>query len=139
MLLDRIKESLLHYFTWWNGANFNTRFYTRRFGVLVGHDEFGNAYYRRPGIDPALGFERRWVIYNGVAEASMTPPGWNGWLHHTVDVAPTEEDYKAHPWEQRHMGNPTGTPAAIRPDGSTLRPGPRQATGGDYEAWSPGP
>jgi NADH:ubiquinone oxidoreductase subunit len=37
------------------------------------------------------------------------------------------------------MGNPTGTPAAIRPDGSTLRPGPRQATGGDYEAWSPGP
>ena len=138
-MLEQIKQSLLHYFTWWNGANFNTRFYTRRFGVLVGHDEFGNTYYRRPGIDPALGFERRWVIYNGVSEASMTPPGWNGWLHHTVDVAPTEEDYKAHPWEQPHMGNPTGTPAAIRPDGSTLRPGPRQATGGDYEAWSPGP
>jgi NADH:ubiquinone oxidoreductase subunit len=54
-------------------------------------------------------------------------------------VAPTEEDYKPHPWEQPHMGNPTGTPGAIRPDGSTLRPGPRQATGGDYEAWSPGP
>ena len=111
----------------------------RRFGELVGHDEFGNAYYRRPGIDPALGFERRWVIYNGVSEASMTPPGWNGWLHHTVDVAPTEEDYKPHPWQLPHMGNPTGTPAAIRPDGSTLRPGPRQPTGGDYEAWSPGP
>src|ERR1700691_914952 len=90
-------------------------------------------------IDPALGFERRWVIYNGVAEASMTPPGWNGWLHHTVDVPPTEEDYKAHPWELQHIGNPTGTPGAIRPDGSTLRPGPRQPTGGDYEAWSPGP
>ena len=86
-MLEQIKQFLLHYFTWWNGANFNTRFYTRRFGVLVGHDEFGNAYYRRPGIDPALGFERRWVIYNGVSEASMTPPGWNGWLHHTVDVA----------------------------------------------------
>ena len=27
------------------------------------------------------------------------------------------------------MGNPTGTPAAIWPDGSTLRPGPRQPTG----------
>ena len=89
--------------------------------------------------DPALGFERRWVIYNGMAEASMTPPGWNGWLHHTVDVPPTEEDYKAHPWELQHIGNPTGTPGAIRPDGSTLRPGPRQPTGGDYEAWSPGP
>jgi NADH:ubiquinone oxidoreductase subunit len=138
-MLEQIKQFLLHYFTWWNGANFNTRFYTRRFGVLVGHDEFGNAYYRRPGIDPALGFERRWVIYNGVSEASMTPPGWNGWLHHTVDVAPTEEDYKSHPWEKPHMGNPTGTPAAIRPDGSTLRAGPRQPTGGDYEAWNPGP
>jgi NADH:ubiquinone oxidoreductase subunit len=138
-MLEQIQQFLLHYFTWWNGANFNTRFYTKRFGVLVGHDEFGNTYYRRPGIDPALGFERRWVIYNGVAEASMTPPGWNGWLHHTVDTPPTEEDYKPHPWQLPHMGNPTGTPAAIRPDGSTLRPGPRQPTGGDYEAWSPGP
>jgi NADH:ubiquinone oxidoreductase subunit len=138
-MLEQIQQFLLHYFTWWNGANFNTRFYTRRFGVLVGHDEFGNAYYRRPGIDPALGFERRWVIYNGVSEASMTPPGWNGWLHHTVDVPPTEEDYKPHPWQKPHMGNPTGTPEAIRPDGSTLMPGPRQPTGGDYEAWTPGP
>ena len=136
---DWLKESLLHYFTWWNGANFNTRFYTKRHGQLVGHDEQGNAYYRKPGIDPALGFERRWVIYNGVSEASKTPPGWNGWLHHTVDVAPTEENYKPHPWELPHMPNLTGTPAAIRPDGSTLRPGPRQPTGGDYEAWSPGP
>ena len=134
---DQIKLFLLHYWTWWNGANLNTRFYTWRFGQLVGHDEFGNAYYRKPGIDPALGFERRWVIYNGVSEASMTPPGWNGWLHHTVDVSPTEEDYKPHFWEKPHMGNPTGTPGAIRPDGSTLRPGPRQPTGGDYEAWSP--
>jgi NADH:ubiquinone oxidoreductase subunit len=55
-----------------------------------------------------------------------------------VDVAPTEEDYKPHFWEKPHMGNPTGTPGAIRPDGSTLRPGPRQPTGGDYEAWTPG-
>ena len=136
---DWIKEFLLHWFTWWNGANFNTRFYTRRHGQFVGHDELGNAYYRKPGIDPALGFERRWVIYNGVSEASATPPGWNGWLHHTVDTPPTEEDYKPHPWELPHMANPTGTPAAIRPDGSTLKPGPRQPTGGDYEAWSPGP
>ena len=141
MLPDSLKEFLLHWVTWWNGANFNTRFYTRRHGELVGHDEAGNAYYRTRGkaIDPALGFERRWVIYNGVSEASKTPPGWNGWLHHTVDVAPTEEDYKPRPWQLPHMPNPTGTAAAIRPDGSILRPGPRQPTGGDYEAWSPGP
>jgi NADH:ubiquinone oxidoreductase subunit len=136
----QIKLFLLHFFTWWNGANLNTRIHTDKHGELVGHDEFGNAYYRTRGgkIDPGLGFERRWVIYNGVAEASMTPPGWNGWLHHTVDVPPTEETYAARAWELPHRGNPTGTPAAIRPKGSTLRRGPRQATGGDYQAWIPG-
>jgi NADH:ubiquinone oxidoreductase subunit len=135
-----MKFSLLRFFTWWNGANINTLFHTGRHGELVGYDQFGNAYYQTRGgaIDPALGFTRRWVIYNGVAEASMTPPGWNGWLHHTVDVAPTQEDYQPREWEMPHFGNPTGTPLAIRPKGSTLRRGPRQPTGGDYEAWTPG-
>ena len=134
-----IKLKLLHYFTWWNGANLNTLLHTRKHGELVGHDEFGNAYYRTRGgaIDPALGFERRWVIYNGVAEASMTPPGWNGWLHRTVDIPPTDETYEMRPWEQPHIGNLTGTPAAVRPKGSTLTRGRRQATGGDYQAWTP--
>ncbi len=54
----------------------------------------------------------------------MTPPGWNGWLHHTVDTAPSEEDYKPHPWEQPHIGNPTGTPGAILPKGSAPIRGP---------------
>ncbi len=126
--------------TWWNGATLNTLYYTHRYGELVGHDQFGNAYYRRPGLDPALGFERRWVIYNGESEASMTPPGWNGWLHHTVDTPPSDEDYTPYSWEQPHIGNPTGTAGAIRPKGSTLYPLPhRQRSSGDYEAWSPGP
>ncbi len=44
-------------------------FYTWRKGELVGEDEFGNRYYRTRGgaIDPTLGFQRRWVIYNGYA------------------------------------------------------------------------
>jgi len=135
-----MKDFLLRFFTWWSGATINTLFYTRQNGELVGHDEFGNSYYRTRGgaKDPALGIERRWVIYNGVSEASMTPPGWNGWLHHTVDTPPTDENYKPHDWEQPHLPNLTGTPRAYRPSGSTLRNEPRQPTGGDYEAWSPG-
>ena len=134
-----IKLFLLRFFTWWNGANLNTWVHTTKHGELVGHDSFGNAYYQTRGgvIDPSLGFVRRWVIYNGVSEASMTPPGWNGWLHHTVDTPPSEEDYKPHAWELPHRGNLTGTPAAIRPKGSTLRRGRRQASGGDYQAWTP--
>ena len=60
-------------------------------------DEFGNRYYRTRGgkIDPTLLMERRWVIYNGEAEASSMPPSWHGWMHHTVDVPPTEETLSA--------------------------------------------
>ena len=121
-----------------DGATLNTLWYTRRHGELVGQDEFGNTYYRKPELDPALGFERRWVIYNGLSEASMTPPGWNGWLHHTVDVPPSQENLQAARLGASAHRHPTGTPAAIRPKGSTMNRGPRQPSAGDYEAWSPG-
>ena len=108
-----MKDFFLRFFTWWNGATLNTLWYTRRHGEFVGEDEAGNRYYRSRGgkKDPALGFDRRWVIYNGLSEASRTPPGWNGWLHHTVDVPPSQERYEPRPWERPHMANPTGTAA----------------------------
>ena len=92
---------LTRIFTWWQGATFNTLFYTWRKGELVGQDEFGNRYYRTRGgaIDPTLGFQRRWVIYNGYAEGSATPTGWYGWLHHTTDIAPPDDNYKPRDWQ----------------------------------------
>ena len=100
-----MKLFLLKFFTWWNGQTFGTQLWTWRFGELVGQDEQGNRYYRTKGrkIDPTLGFERRWVIYNGYAEATRVPPSWHGWLHHTVDVAPTEESYTPREWEKPHV------------------------------------
>ncbi len=132
-------EWLGRIFGWWNRGTINTMFFTRRYGEVVGTDEFGNTYYRTLGgkIDPALGFERRWVIYNGYAEGSMTPPGWYGWLHHTVDVAPPQESYAPRSWQKPHQGNLTGTPLAWRPPGSTLRQNARPQTSGDYDAWLP--
>ena len=122
-----MKQFLLKIFTWWNGQTFGTQLWTWRFGELVGQDEQGNPYYRTKGgkIDPTLGFERRWVVYNGYAEASQVPPSWHGWLHHTVDVAPTEENYTPREWEKPHVPNMTGTPSAYRPSGSTLASGRR--------------
>jgi NADH:ubiquinone oxidoreductase subunit len=136
-----MKKFLIQFFTWWNGETLNTRFHTWRYGELVGTDEFGNRYYRtRGGVkDPALGFERRWVIYAGTTEGSATPPGWRGWLHHTVDVPPTAESYVAREWQKPYRVNLTGTPEAYRPEGSTLRSGKRPPATGDYEAWSPKP
>jgi NADH:ubiquinone oxidoreductase subunit len=66
------------------------------------------------------------------------PPSWHGWLHHTVDVAPTEENYVAREWEKPHVPNMTGTPNAYRPSGSTLASGRRPKATGDYQPWSPG-
>ncbi|MGE4307437.1 MAG: NADH:ubiquinone oxidoreductase subunit NDUFA12 [Novosphingobium sp.] len=128
---------LLLIFTWWNGATAGTLWTTRRHGQFVGEDSLGNRYYRRPGKDPTLGIERRWVIYNGEADGSAVPAGWKGWLTHTVDVPPSEETYKPHEWERPHQPNPTGTALAHRPSGSILRSGERPPATGDYEAWSP--
>ena len=134
-----MKSIFLKFFTWWNGQTFGTQFWTWRHGELVGEDETGNRYYRTKGgaIDPALGFERRWVIYNGYAEASKIPPAWHGWMHHIFDTPPTEEVYAAKAWEKPHRANLTGTPQAYRPSGSTLAQGRRPRATGDYRAWNP--
>jgi NADH:ubiquinone oxidoreductase subunit len=134
-----IKTLLLRFFTWWNGSTFGTDLWTWLYGELVGTDELGNRYYRTRGgkIDPALGFERRWVIYNGYAEASKVPPSWHAWLHHTVDQPLTDDRVKAWPWEKPHVPNFTGTPLAYRPPGSTLAGNRRPRATGDYKAWTP--
>ncbi|WP_158808308.1 NADH:ubiquinone oxidoreductase subunit NDUFA12 [Beijerinckia sp. L45] len=137
--MNSIVRTLAKVFTWWNGQTLNTRFHTWRNGERVGADETGNTYYRTIGgaIDPALGFERRWVIFGGYSEASTVPPGWYGWLHHTVDTPPTAETYVAKAWQKPHRPNMTGTPEAWRPPGSTLAANARPPASGDYEAWSP--
>ncbi|MFN0263324.1 NADH:ubiquinone oxidoreductase subunit NDUFA12 [Tepidamorphus sp. 3E244] len=130
-----MKTFLLQLFTWWHGQTMGTRLFTWLRGSYVGEDEFGNKYYRNDGIPPHG--ERRWVVYAGEAEASAVPPSWHGWLHHTVDVPPTEEDYTVREWERPHLPNMTGTAAAYRPAGSTLRANARPSATGDYEAWTP--
>lgn len=135
-----IKDILLKTFTWWNGQTYGTQFYTWRHGQFVGEDEFGNRYYRAkaPQIDPSVGPERRWVIYNGEVEASKVPPGWRGWLAHTSAVPPSEETYAPREWELAHIPNNTGTAQAYRPRGSIAGKGQRPAATGDYVPWSPG-
>jgi NADH:ubiquinone oxidoreductase subunit len=135
-----LKEFFTQFFTWWNGQTLNTRFHTWRNGERVGEDEFGNVYYRTKGgaRDPALGYERRWVIYNGLADLSRVPPGWRGWLAHTYATAPSQEEYSPREWQKLGAENHTGTAQAYRPQGSILTPEQRPKATGDYAAWSPG-
>jgi NADH:ubiquinone oxidoreductase subunit len=120
---------ILRAVTWWNGQTLGTQLFTWRKGVRVGEDAEGNIFYRTKDDS------RRWVIYNGEAEASRVAPEWHGWLHRTWDTTPTEVPLAHKPWEKPHLENLTGTPAAYVPPGSILRPNP--APRRDYEAWQP--
>lgn len=126
-----MKQFLSELFIWWHGQTMGTRLYLALHFRPVGSDEFGNRYFRSKKGD------RRWVVYNGPAEASRIPSGWHGWMHHRTDVLPTDERYKAHEWEKPHVPNLTGTAAAYRPDGSLLNKGERPRVTGDYQAWTP--
>jgi len=118
-------------FTWWNGETIGTRLYTTRKGRKVGEDEHGNTFYQ------TADGSRRWVIYNGEAEASRVSPDWHGWLHHTYDAPPTEAPLPRKVWEKDHAPNPTGTSAAYHPPGSVMSPVSRPRVVGDYDAWTP--
>ena len=131
-----MKKFLLQFFTWWNGETLGTRLHTWRFGKSIGQDEAGNRYYQ--GGTDSEGRTRRWVIYNGVSEASTIPPGWHGWMHYRVDTPPVSEDYKPRDWQKPHIANLTGTSAAYRPRGSVLTNEKRPRVTGDYDAWTPG-
>ena len=124
-------------FTWWDGATIGTAVVSAFKGEHVGTDAQGNRYYEAKDGETNGGYPRRWVTYNGVAEASRVPPEWHGWLHNTFDLPPTKEDYKPRAWEQPHVANMTGTPRAYRPKGSIIRGGDRPKATGDYEPWRP--
>ena len=86
-------------FTWWNGATVGIHFTIAKRGRLVGQDEYGNRYYEaKDARDSYDGRRRRWVIYNGYAEASKVPPDWHGWLHHTFVEPPTAESQSDSAW-----------------------------------------
>lgn len=124
-VIDFMKRSV----TWWNGQTLGTQLYTARKGKKVGEDAQGNIFYQ------TANGARRWVIYNGEAEASRVSPEWHGWLHHTWDEPPTEAPIRHKPWEKPHVENLTGTPLAYVPEGSLRREVPK--TRSDYEAWQP--
>lgn len=125
-------------FTWWNGATLGARFHIGRRGVFIGRDELGNRYYEaRDTSDSYDGRKRRWVIFEGYAEASKVPPDWHGWLHYTFDQPPTAEPLLRRAWEKDHTPNLTGTIHAYRPQGALSRGGERQKAAGDYQAWTP--
>lgn len=120
---------LLRLVTWWNSQTMGTQLFTWRKGQKVGEDAEGNIFYQTADK------KRRWVIFNGEAEASRVSPEWHGWLHHTWDESPADAPMVHKAWEKPHQENLTGTPLAYVPPGSLRRAQPLERR--DYEAWQP--
>lgn len=127
---------MLKFFTWWNSVTLGGLFDITRRSDLIGTDDYGNRYYqdRKASVE---GRQRRYVIYNGVAEASKVPAEWHGWLHYTFDTPPTEAALPRRSWETDHKPNMSGTMFAYRPNGSLKEGGERRPADSDYEAWTP--
>ena len=119
----------------WSFMNLGTWLFTKLHGELVGTDAEGNRYYQDKRAIAGCR-RKRWVIYNGVPEASRVPPEWHGWLHHTTDSVPSPGGPPRRPWQKDHVPNLTGTDLAYRPPGHTLGVGNKPKP--PYEAWRPG-
>lgn len=110
-----------------------TQIFTLLKGRSIGSDIFGNRYYEERGAIKNRR-RKRWVMYNGMAEASKVPAEWHGWLHYTL-VSPLSN--KRHAWQLPHIPNLTGTLLRYLPQGHILKGGNRAANKADYEAWTP--
>ena len=124
-----ILDTALRAVTWWNSQTWGTQLFTWRNGQKVGEDNQGNVFYETKDG------KKRWVIFNGEAEASRIDPEWHGWLHRTWEEPPTKAPLKRKSWEKPHQENLTGTPAAYAPAGSLRQAKPVDRS--DYEAWQP--
>lgn len=106
--------------------SFINNFFIKLTCQKIGVDEFGNEYFlhKKNG--------KRFVAYNGIAEASKIPAQWHGWMHYNSDLAPVEINTHKFAWQKIHLPNLTGTKNAYLPTNST-----KKNTSCAYEAWKP--
>ena len=114
-----------------------TWLFTKMRGELVGTDPDGNRYYQDKRMIPGARRRKRWVIYNGVVEASRVPADWHGWLHYTTDALPPAGGRPRKAWQKEHLPNLSGTPLAYHPPGSAVAENRDSKPKPHYEAWRP--
>lgn len=105
---------------------FITKFLIKKTSKKVGSDEFGNCYYQHKKNN------KRFVIYNGIAESSKVPAKWHGWLHYTNDDVPSNDGTKKYSWQKIHIPNLTGTLNAHDP-----KKRESSQTSTNYQSWKP--
>ena len=124
-----LKSLFLETFTWWNNQTLGTRIYTFLKGKKVGIDEKGNKFYVHRNNN-----KKRWIIYNGLMDASKVPALWHDWLHYRTDEIPNESDKNLN-WYKMHKENTTGNDDAYSPDLSKNKD--PKILKKNYEPWNP--
>ena len=125
-------------FTWWTGSHDRSHAPDQKRRRVGGRGRSRDRYYET--VDKKWNYDgrnRRFVIYNGYADASRVGSDWHGWLHHTFAEPPTRAPLARRAWERNHQPNLTGTLRAWRPRGSIARGGERAPASGDYQPWTP--
>ena len=107
--------------------------YSILFAQKVGEDDYGNIYYVDKSKTPTNNYrERRWIIYNGIVEASKVPQEWNAWLHHVTKNIPKKTIRKPK-WFKKHLPNQTGTMNSIIPKNKIIK----DKINNLYSTWKP--
>lgn len=87
---------------------FINHFFIKINSKKIGIDEFGNQYFEKTN-------GKRFVIYNGKAEATKIPFEWHGWIHYSTNQAPVKINTNKLSWQKIHLPNLTGTKNAYSP------------------------
>jgi len=87
---------------------FINHFFIKINSKKVGADEFGNQYFEKKN-------GKRFVIYNGIAEATKIPFEWHGWMHYSTQEIPTKIEANKFSWQKIHLPNLTGTKNSYSP------------------------
>ena len=124
-----IKTLFLETFTWWNNQTLGTKLFTFLKGKKVGSDNENNKFYIHKKNS-----QKRWIIYNGLMDASRIPAEWHDWLHHRTDEIPNESDKKLN-WYKMHKENSTGTNESYSPNVSKDKE--PEILKKNYEPWRP--
>ena len=104
---------------------FLTNLQIKLFCKKIGVDRYGNKYYEKISHK---GKNKRYVIYNGIVDASTIPPEWHSWLHKIIKTTPDQIKFHDFNWQKKHKKNLTGTKEAYKPDHKKTLP---------YNTWQP--
>lgn len=96
--------------------SFINKLCVKLFSKQIGVDQFGNKYFVGNNTN-YLGIQKRFVIYNGIADGSKIPPMWHAWLHYATDSTPNIG--VTYNWQQDYIPNLTGTKYAYSPSPSS--------------------